>query len=123
MFGPQKTSKEAESVIGPSVKIKGNFGGEGDIVIQGTVEGSLKSSNTIFVNDGARVMAGINAKNAVIRGEAEGNIQVDEHLEIGEASKIKGDVSCSRISIAKGAVFNGKCEMNGSEKTNEHNKV
>ena len=36
--------KDAETVIGSSIKVKGNFQGQGNIVIEGSVEGSLKTA-------------------------------------------------------------------------------
>ena len=43
-----KDLKEIETIIGPSVKVKGDFHGSGNIVVEGIVEGSLKSDSTLF---------------------------------------------------------------------------
>ena len=35
--------KDAETIIGASIKVKGNFQGQGNIIIEGSLEGSLKT--------------------------------------------------------------------------------
>lgn len=111
--------KEAETIIGPSVKVKGNFHGDGNIIIEGFVEGTVKTSQSLFVGDKARITASIEAKEAKISGEITGNIKVSGYLEITSTAKILGDIEATNISVDKGAVFNGRCQMSGEKKNNE----
>jgi len=116
MFSRQeeiKPQKEAETVIGSSVKLKGDFHGQGDIIIEGILDGSLKTTNNLFVGDKAKVRADIEAKDAKIGGEIKGNIKVKGHLEITSTAKIFGDIEVGSLSVARGAVINGKCTMGG----------
>jgi cytoskeletal protein CcmA (bactofilin family) len=117
---PQETkNKQAETIIGPSVKVKGNFHGEGNIIIEGEVEGSVKTKNNLNVVSGAKISADIEAKNARIGGEITGAVKVDGFLEIESSAKINGDINCEEISIARGAKINGNCRM---EKVNSEIK-
>ncbi len=100
--------KEAETVIGASIKVKGNFQGQGNIVIEGSVEGSLKTAANLFIGDQAKVVANIESKDAVINGEVKGNIKTKGYLAIGKMAKIWGDLQYSEISIEKGASVNGQ---------------
>lgn len=103
--------KDAETVIGPSIRVKGNFHGEGDIVIEGKVEGSVKTNNYLLVGSKAKIVADVEAGNAQVGGEITGNLKVKGYLEITSSAKIYGDVETNEISIEKGAVLNGKCIM------------
>lgn len=114
----QAGTKEAETIIGPSIKVKGNFHGHGNIVIEGVLEGSVKTANSLFIGTNAIVAASIEAKEATIGGEVTGNTKINGHLEITSSAKISGDIEASSLSIAKGAILNGKCTM-----TSEHNKT
>jgi len=118
MFKNQETSsqniKEAETIIGPSIKVKGNFHGQGNIIIEGTVEGSVKTNGFLLIGDKAKIGADISAKNAKIAGEIKGNVKIEEYLEINASAKINGDISTKKISIEKNAVFNGRCDMSGN---------
>lgn len=114
--------KDAETVIGGSIKVKGNFQGQGDIVIEGSVEGSLKTEANLFIGNQAKVVANIEAKDATINGEVRGNIKARNYLSIGENAKIFGDVHYGEISISRGAVINGQLLMLSEEqKKNDKN--
>ena len=108
----EKTNfKEVETIIGPSVKVKGNFNGQGNIIVEGIVEGSVKTNGNIFIGDKAKILANIEAKEAKIGGKIIGNIKVKNYLEITALANIAGDIECTSLSIEKGAVLNGKCTM------------
>jgi len=99
--------KDAETVIGPSIKVKGNFQGKGNIVVEGMVEGSLKTEADLFIGAEARVIANIESSDAAIHGEVSGNIKTRGYLAVGKSAKISGDIQYVEISIEKGALING----------------
>ncbi|PIV51940.1 hypothetical protein CO115_04815 [Candidatus Falkowbacteria bacterium CG_4_9_14_3_um_filter_36_9] len=108
--------KDAETIIGPSIKIKGDFFGKGNIIVEGILEGSLKTSSGLYVGDKAKITAAIEAKDAKIGGEVKGNIKIKGYLEILATAKINGDVEALGISVAKGAFINGRLTMKTDEK-------
>lgn len=112
----------AETIIGPSIKVKGNFHGEGDIVIEGEVEGSVKTKNHLLIGGNAKISANISAKTAKIGGKITGNIKVENYLEVGSSAIISGDIQCEEISIEKGAKINGTCSMDKSNNQNLNNE-
>lgn len=107
--------KEAETIIGPSVKVKGNFHGTGNIIIEGTVEGSVKTDKYLLVGEKAEIAASVEAGEAKIAGIITGNIVIKGYLEITATAKISGDIIAHEISIEKGGVVNGKLTI-GTEK-------
>ena len=117
-----KITKTTETIIGPSVKVEGDFVGDGDVIVEGIVLGNLKTKNHLRVGDDAKVQAEVEAKDAYIAGEVHGNITVENYIEITSGAKIKGDINASLISIAKGAIINGKINMSGNIKKTESKK-
>jgi cytoskeletal protein CcmA (bactofilin family) len=113
--------KEVETIIGPSVKVRGDFHGSGNIVVEGAVEGSLVSDKTISIKSKAKVIANIEANDAIIGGDVEGNIKAKGYLEITGTAIINGDIEASSLSIAQGAVFNGSCIMTKKRNSEHHN--
>jgi len=105
------TTNEFETVIGPSVKVKGDFNAQGNIIVEGIVDGSLKTAGNLEVGEKAKVTANVEAREAKIGGEIRGNIKVKGFLEITATAKIFGDIEASAVSIERGASFNGKCVM------------
>lgn len=123
MFKNQEQSaanpKEAETIIGPSIKVKGNFHGQGNIIIEGAVEGSVKTKGFLLIGDKAKIIADVAAKNAKIGGEITGNVFIEEYLEIRSTARITGDIKAKKLSIEKGAFFKGNCGM-GNETTEKN---
>ncbi len=114
MFNKQNQEEgfsEFETVIGPSVKVKGDFNCQGNIIVEGTVEGNLKTNGNLEVGDKAKITANVEAKEAKIGGEIAGNVKIKGFLNITGTAKIFGDVEAGVLSIERGAIFNGKCAM------------
>lgn len=114
--------KEVETIIGPSVKVKGNFHGEGNIIVEGILEGNLKTKGSVLIGERAKITASINSGEARIGGEVIGNIKIKGFLEIDPSAKIMGDIECASLFVGKGAIINGKCLMTPGEKVEEEKK-
>lgn len=109
---------QAETVVGPSVKIQGDLNSDGNIKIEGQVTGKVKTSQSLFVIPGAKIAADVLAGNAVIGGEIQGNLKISGHLILQSTAKIMGDVVCTVLRVEDGAQFSGKCTMNGNVPAN-----
>jgi cytoskeletal protein CcmA (bactofilin family) len=117
MFGKKQSSQisdTVETVIGPSVKVQGDFIGEGDIIVEGAVMGNLQTNGNLRIGSQAEVQAEIKASNAFVAGKVTGNIIITGVLEVAASASINGDVACSSISVEAGAVINGKLNMRGN---------
>lgn len=112
---PQQSSNE--TIIAQGVKVEGDFHSQGDVVIDGEVNGSIETTQTLTIGQSARIHADVTAKSAVIAGEVKGNIHASERLELLATSVIQGDVETQNLSIATGARVNGKITMGEMEKT------
>jgi len=104
---------EVETVVGPSVAVEGDFVSEGNIIVKGSVSGSVKTSALLSVEEGAKILANVKAQSAVIAGHVKGHLKVVDRLEILETAQISGDISCAILSVAPGALLSGKIVMKG----------
>jgi cytoskeletal protein CcmA (bactofilin family) len=104
-----------ETIIGPSVKIEGNFICQGGIVIEGEVKGTISTAGFLEVGDKASVVADVSAQEAKIGGEVRGNIKIEGYLELTASAKIVGDMEVGSLSIARGATIKGKCNVASTE--------
>jgi len=100
----------AETFIGPSVKLEGNFSGEGDVVIEGMLVGNLVTKGDVRVGTNAVIEAEVQAKNANVAGKVRGNI-IANLLKLTATASIQGDIKAMALSIEEGAVVNGKINM------------
>ncbi|MBI4089977.1 MAG: polymer-forming cytoskeletal protein [Candidatus Kerfeldbacteria bacterium] len=103
--------RSAETVIGPSVKVEGNFVGSGNVVVEGSVTGTIRTSKDLRVGEGAKIKADIEAANVTVAGEVHGNVKANGRLDLGPSAKVFGNVETMSLTVANGAVLNGKCTM------------
>lgn len=96
--------------------IEGQVQSEGDIRVDGFINGSLKCKAKVIIGPTGRIFGEITCQNAVIEGVLEGEIQVQETLKLEKTAKVKAEIVTSKIIIAAGAVFNGNCKMGTAEK-------
>lgn len=108
-------SDDVETVVGPSVVVEGDFASEGNIVVKGTVSGSVKTSKLLTVEKGARILANVRAGGAKVSGSIKGNVKVGDRLELFETAQVMGDMECKTLVIMAGALVQGKVNMKGLE--------
>jgi cytoskeletal protein CcmA (bactofilin family) len=116
MFEKQKgevvvTEGAAETIVGTSVKLKGNLKSDGDVIIDGVVTGEVRTKGSVKIGPNANIIANVKAKNVSVSGAVQGNVEAADRLEISETGKVLGDISANVLSIAPGAVFSGKSVM------------
>jgi cytoskeletal protein CcmA (bactofilin family) len=104
---------EPETVIAASVKVEGDFASQGNVLIEGVVEGSLKTARDLRVGERARIAADVEAQNATVAGEIRGNLTVGERLELEASARVMGDVKTKILVVASGAIINGRVMMGG----------
>lgn len=105
------TSNVAESIVGPSVKIDGDLKSQGNLRIDGTVTGKVKTSQNLYVGESANITADVEAENAVLSGTIQGNVKVSGALVLSKTGRLIGDMSCGTLQVEEGAYFMGKCQM------------
>src|SRR3989339_1276894 len=110
----REIGSEPETIISASVKLEGDFVSQGNVLIEGEVEGSLRTEKDLKVGERARISADVGAANAVVAGEIRGNIDITDRLELEPTAKVFGDIRTADLVIASGAIICGKITM-GSE--------
>lgn len=110
-MGNRENGNEAETIIAAGVKVEGEFVSQGDVLIEGIVEGSLKTERDLRVGNKASISADVSATNATIAGEIRGNIKISERLELEPSAKLYGDVHTKVLVVASGAQVNGTIVM------------
>lgn len=122
--GAHKVGEDGnETIIGPTVKVDGDFVSEDNVLVQGVVNGSLRTTGNLRVEKGAKIKANVEAQNAVVRGEIKGNISVQENLELGESAAVEGDIITKILSIEPGAILHGHCSVSLGDKAGAKRSV
>ncbi len=102
------------AVIGATIRVKGEVSGEEDLVVEGTVEGTISlEKHDLTVGPSAHVLADVTAKVVRIEGEVIGDVRGIERVTISQAGRMQGNLSAPRVVVEDGAKFRGTIEMDG----------
>ncbi|MDP9008255.1 MAG: polymer-forming cytoskeletal protein [Pseudomonadota bacterium] len=102
------------SVLGPTLKFRGELSAQEDLIVQGSVEGSITHTQSLTVGTDGTMKGDIRARVIVIDGKVEGDLYATESVNIRATAKVKGNVFAPRVGISEGAFFQGQIEMQPS---------
>jgi len=102
-------------VLGPRDSLVGKLTTEGDVRVQGTLEGELTAGGDVSIEDRATVKANVEGRNVNVRGELEGDLVVKDRLLLAGSGSVQGNVRVRRLAIEDGATLNGNVSMTKGE--------
>ena len=103
--------ENVDTIIGINVSLKGNLKNKGSVQINGTVEGEVRSDESVTVGETAVIKGPVIAKTIEVSGTIKGLVEATEKLEINPTGKIVGDIIAKNLVIKLGAIFVGKSMM------------
>ncbi len=109
----KSVAKQSETVIGPSVKIKGDLNSEDDVRIEGQITGKVNSLKKVFIEQNAKLAADVEANEVTVAGEVQGKLNVLGLLILQSTAKISGEINCSVLRVEDGAALSGKFSVTG----------
>lgn len=104
-------STRVTASIGKSLVINGHIQGKEDLVIDGRLEGNVDlPENRLTVGPTGHVQGGIRAREIVVVGTVQGNLEASERVEIKKGARVIGDLKAQRPVIEDEAYFKGNVE-------------
>ena len=117
MAKPIFNEVKALNSIAQDTKVNGDIESDGDIRIDGILDGTLICRGRVVLGAEARIKGEIHSYTAEISGVVEGEITVTDLLSLKSTAVIIGDLVMGRFSVEPGARFTGICKMNAGEKS------
>ena len=111
---PSALNGKPETVIGANTNIVGTIKSDGNIRIDGTVEGDIEILGNLIIGETGRVIATIKAQNVHVSGAVKGEITAIEQLEISPSGKVWGDITTAALHIEPGGLFRGQSAMSSN---------
>lgn len=106
-----EATTRAAAVIGKTIQVKGTVTGKEDLLVDGRLEGDVDlPENRLTVGPGGQIEGKIRAREIVIYGVVQGNLEASERVEIRKNAKVIGDMRASRPVIEDEAYFKGNVE-------------
>ena len=112
-FDPEPASvRSGSAALGKNVTVKGQIFAREDLTIDGEVEGTVEChEHRLTIGPNARVQAGLKAREIIIQGSIQGNVDATDKIDIKKEAKLVGDIKTSRIVIEDGAYFKGSIDI------------
>jgi cytoskeletal protein CcmA (bactofilin family) len=106
------TPRSGSAALGKNVTVKGQIFAREDLTIDGEVEGTVEChEHRLTIGPNARVQAGLKAREIIIHGSIQGNVDATDKIDIKKEAKLVGDIKTSRIVIEDGAYFKGSIDI------------
>ena len=107
-----ETEPRNTAMIGKSVKVVGEIFTKEDLYVDGDIEGTIESQdNKVTIGPNGRVQANIRAREVIILGQVQGNVDTSDKVDIRKDAKLVGNITTARISIEDGAFFKGGIDI------------
>jgi|GEM_PF-193248 len=99
------------TIIGQEITIKGELLGDGDVTLEGRVEGKIILKKNLVVGEKGHVEGDIHGATVTISGKVAGNVFAESKVEIVATGFLEGNIHAPKIVIAEGAHFKGSVDM------------
>ena len=109
------------SIISADLKVVGNLQSDGEIQVDGTVEGDIKS-RSLTVGERAQIEGSISADTVRICGTISGKVDATT-VKIAKTANVSSDINYQTLSIEDGAVLEGTIRRVDSSKPASDSKV
>jgi cytoskeletal protein CcmA (bactofilin family) len=100
------------AAIGKTVIIKGQILSREDLYLDGEMEGTVEvPEHRLTIGPHAKLQASIRAREVVVLGCVNGNVEASEKIDIRKDAKLTGDIKTGGIVIEDGAYFKGSIDI------------
>ena len=111
MTASHDPASDRASILGPTLRFKGELSAGEDLVIHGHVEGTIGPAPRVTIGPEAQVKASINAEVIIVEGRVDGDLHAQVSITVRPKANVRGNLEAAVINIAEGETFNGGSKM------------
>ncbi len=122
MFSDTKKGKmttdntSQQNLIAQGTTIVGDITSKGAFRIDGTLQGTLKTTGKVVVGKAGTIKGTLEGVNADFEGKFSGKLKLSGTLSLKSSAHIEGEVEVGKLAVEPGATFNAVCSMKGAVK-------
>ena len=105
------------STLGPSIRITGKIEASEEVVVKGTVQGELFTTNRVVLTEKAQVEGTIQSRDIEIYGQFRGEAKATQKLTLHATANLNGSLETPRLVIREGANFTGQSSMEDNQRS------
>ena len=106
-----KTNEQYITQISPATTVKGELVVENDLRLAGRLEGNLRCTGDLVLEQTGVIEGDIDVAAASLAGVLKGKVKVSGKLTLENTARLEGDIDTKELVINQGATFRGKCQM------------
>ena len=116
----EKNKEVSVVILGKQTSFNGSLKFSEILRVQGKVRGTIEATGVLIVDKDAVVDAdSISVSSLTVYGTVVGDIRAVEKVDMMSGATVRGDITTARLRIADGVLFEGKCNMTGTDKEPE----
>ncbi len=104
----------ARTYVAPGSHIEGAIAGDAEVLIDGSLTGSVDLKGRFVLGRRGRIEADVVALSVQVSGHVKGDVRAAEKIEVLTSGSVEGDLTAPLVSIAEGGICNGRIEMSGT---------
>ena len=109
----------SSTVIGTLITIRGDISAEETVTIEGTVDGTIETTQNVIVAPEGRVRADIRASVVTISGRVKGDVYATHKVDLTASGQLEGNIHAPKLAIAESAMFRGSIDMSPPAPSNQ----
>jgi cytoskeletal protein CcmA (bactofilin family) len=113
MARARSASSGGEAIIGRTTRVRGRITGDGDLIVDGIVDGDISVRGDLTIGEGAKASSAVDAQAVTVRGELDGDVSARGIVRLESGARMRGDIRSlggESIAIEEGAEFVGRLE-------------
>ena len=111
MSNPYDTATERMSILPPTMRFKGELSADEDLLIQGSIEGTIKHTQRVTIGKEGKIKASITANIIRVEGNVEGDLTAANSVTLNQSGNLRGNIRAPSVSLIEGSKFNGTIDM------------
>ena len=121
----RKRKSVAPTIISSDLRITGNITSEGEVQVDGVVDGDVRGAK-VSIGASGHIAGAVSADRILVRGRVNGQIRA-QLVTLTRTAQVKGDIYHETLSMESGAKLEGHCRrlnaVDSGEETSNINLV
>lgn len=105
----------AINIISPGTRIEGEVFSNGDIRVDGVVDGYLNTKAKVVIGPKGTIKGELICESADVTGIIDGKLSVKNELYLKSSARVTGELVTNKLVVESGAFINGNCVV-GTQK-------
>ena len=90
---------------------EGTITTQNDLRVDGTITGTINCGGKLIIGPSGNVEGDVTSQNAVIEGRFNGNMTINDILDVRDTATVLGEIRTGKLTVQNGATFTGNCDM------------